>query len=274
MSLGQTICLLRKERNLSQDNLAELLEVSRQSVSKWETDASIPELDKLIRLSEIFQISLDELVGKQPAPAPQKKPAASQSFPTQKVIGIFLLCTGTLLMLLLIVLLMITSPHSWPALLLCIPIWLCGAICLSFRRRAGLWCAWVVYLLGCLVIPPATGQSFLLASLINLRLAGLFSLFWSIAPGLLYVFTAYSFRKTDRFPGKQCWLGAAISGFVFALTCCLPLLQKYAQKMYSPTGAATRVTAYGFLSLINVVQAISLGILVTTLTIAFYRKRQ
>ena len=45
MTLGQNIARLRAQKNLSQGDLADALEVSRQSVSKWETDASIPELD-------------------------------------------------------------------------------------------------------------------------------------------------------------------------------------------------------------------------------------
>ena len=49
MTLGQNIARLRTQKNLSQGDLADALEVSRQSVSKWETDASIPELDKLLR---------------------------------------------------------------------------------------------------------------------------------------------------------------------------------------------------------------------------------
>ena len=53
---------LRKECGLSQEQLAELLDVSRQSVSKWESDQTMPELPKLIMLSEIFQVSLDYLI--------------------------------------------------------------------------------------------------------------------------------------------------------------------------------------------------------------------
>ena len=63
MTLGQNICRLRTERGLSQGDLADALGVSRQSISKWETDASVPELEKLRRLSELFHISLDALVG-------------------------------------------------------------------------------------------------------------------------------------------------------------------------------------------------------------------
>ena len=62
MTLGQNIARLRTQKNLSQGDLADALEVSRQSVSKWETDASIPELDKLLRLAELFGVTLDELV--------------------------------------------------------------------------------------------------------------------------------------------------------------------------------------------------------------------
>ena len=62
MTLGENIVRLRTNKNWSQSDLAEALEVSRQSVSKWETDTSIPELDKLLKLSELFGVTLDELV--------------------------------------------------------------------------------------------------------------------------------------------------------------------------------------------------------------------
>lgn len=62
MSLGERIYKLRTEKELSQGDLAEALEVSRQSISKWETNGSVPELDKLVKLSEVFGVSLDALV--------------------------------------------------------------------------------------------------------------------------------------------------------------------------------------------------------------------
>lgn len=62
MTMGQRLLALRTRAGLSQEALAEQLGVSRQSVSRWETDASIPDLDKLIRLSGIFGVTLDELV--------------------------------------------------------------------------------------------------------------------------------------------------------------------------------------------------------------------
>ena len=62
MSLGTTISRLRAEKKLPQGDLADALGVSRPSVSKWATDASVPELDKLVKLSQLFGITLDELV--------------------------------------------------------------------------------------------------------------------------------------------------------------------------------------------------------------------
>ena len=61
MELGEKIFMYRMRKNLSQGDLAELVEVSRQSVSKWETGASVPELDKLVRLCEVFAAILTAL---------------------------------------------------------------------------------------------------------------------------------------------------------------------------------------------------------------------
>ncbi|HFU3728998.1 TPA: helix-turn-helix domain-containing protein [Streptococcus suis] len=58
---------LRTGQNLSQDDLAEKLYISRQAVSKWENGEATPDIDKLVQLSEIFGVSLDYLVlGKEP----------------------------------------------------------------------------------------------------------------------------------------------------------------------------------------------------------------
>ena len=62
MQIGENIYKLRTERGLSQGALADVLEVSRQSVSKWENNTSVPELDKLIKMSRLFGVTIDELV--------------------------------------------------------------------------------------------------------------------------------------------------------------------------------------------------------------------
>ena len=66
MTTGEKLTKLRKDNNITQENLADLLGVSRQSVSKWESDLAYPETDKLIRLSEIYHCSVDYLIKDSP----------------------------------------------------------------------------------------------------------------------------------------------------------------------------------------------------------------
>ena len=63
MKLSDNIVQMRKALGLSQEQLAEQLGVSRQSISKWETGQSAPELDKLMALSRVFGVSTDALLG-------------------------------------------------------------------------------------------------------------------------------------------------------------------------------------------------------------------
>ena len=66
MTIGDRLLKLRKEKNLSQEDLANILDVSRQTVSKWETGESMPDFNKICPLCEYFGITSDELItGKQ-----------------------------------------------------------------------------------------------------------------------------------------------------------------------------------------------------------------
>ncbi len=159
MSLGERIYKLRTEKEMSQGDLADTLEVSRQSISKWETNGSVPELDKLIKLSEIFGVSLDELItgrvqekqpdapieghaSKVPPTEPQiiyvEKPVR-QSFSPAQILGIILLlcslsafimfaCFGERL-------------DIGEAVMLCMPVALWGILCLVTKYPL-LWCGW------------------------------------------------------------------------------------------------------------------------------------
>lgn len=150
MSLGTNISRLRAEKRLSQGDLADILNVSRQSVSKWETDGSVPDLDKLVKLSRVFDMTLDELVTGEVPAAPSAEaagaeaaPAAvSRGLPGRKIAGIILLC-----MAFLTVLVCTAAGGVLVGLILCVPFLLCGVICFLARKRPGLWCAWTVYLL-------------------------------------------------------------------------------------------------------------------------------
>lgn len=62
MSFGENLQFLRKKQNITQEQVAEQLNVSRQSVSKWESDAAYPEMDKLLTLCDMFHCDLDTLM--------------------------------------------------------------------------------------------------------------------------------------------------------------------------------------------------------------------
>ena len=102
MTLGERLIQLRAKAGLSQDTLAEQLGVSRQSVSKWENDASVPDLEKLVKLSGVFGVSLDELVkGEVPdsaAPAVKAGVTAEElRLHRQRLLGLLLLLASVLL---------------------------------------------------------------------------------------------------------------------------------------------------------------------------------
>jgi transcriptional regulator with XRE-family HTH domain len=66
MTTGDKIAALRKQNHFTQEQLAQLLGVSRQSISKYESDLAYPETEKLIRLSELFGCTVDELLRDRP----------------------------------------------------------------------------------------------------------------------------------------------------------------------------------------------------------------
>lgn len=74
MTLGNKIASLRKQAGLTQEALAQRLEVTNQAVSKWESDQCCPDILLLPKIADIFGISMDELFGREAPPAPEKEP--------------------------------------------------------------------------------------------------------------------------------------------------------------------------------------------------------
>ena len=234
MTLGERIYKLRTEKEMSQGDLADALEVSRQSISKWETNASVPELDKLVRLSEIFGVSLDELVlDKKPSEEPAKpeeseakiiyveRPAPRSA---QKVAGVVLLCFSALLWLMIALFGDIVA-----GLVLAAPFVACGLICLLVRKNAGLWCAWVVYLFIEIYLRFASGVNWQ-----YIFLPHIYSSEWTIhlivawcifaVFSILIITTALRIRKV--YPGSlrsdaigtiSGWVVYIVTWFIFAL---------------------------------------------------------
>ncbi len=62
LSLGEKISTMRKDKNMTQAQLAELMNVTDKAVSKWERNLSCPDINSLPRLAEIFDITVDELI--------------------------------------------------------------------------------------------------------------------------------------------------------------------------------------------------------------------
>jgi len=75
ITLGRRIAQLRKEKELKQDDLAQMLDVSAQAVSKWENDQTCPDISLLPRLARILGVSVDELLSGKQEPAVRILPA-------------------------------------------------------------------------------------------------------------------------------------------------------------------------------------------------------
>lgn len=149
MSIGQKIYELRAKNNLSQEALAELLEVSRQSVSKWETDAAMPDLDKLIRLCDVFEVSLDELTGREQSSSASKTSTKNPALTQQKIIGYILLGGGILFALIYCVLYYTTQISMTSGnlifMLILLPMLACSGVCLFIQKKAVYWCCWLLF---------------------------------------------------------------------------------------------------------------------------------
>lgn len=65
MTIGEKLQKLRKDSNYTQEELADIMSVSRQSISKWESDVAFPETEKLITLSKLYQCSIDYLLNEE-----------------------------------------------------------------------------------------------------------------------------------------------------------------------------------------------------------------
>ena len=116
MALSEKLYTLRKKSGLSQEQLAEQLNVSRQAISKWESGTSIPESDKLISISNYFNVSLDYLMKEDNTQSKdesqtEKIVSAQAAGRTQKSVG-FIICIGGIICLIVWGLLSMLNPSA------------------------------------------------------------------------------------------------------------------------------------------------------------------
>ena len=90
MTIGEKLVKLRKEQNLTQEQFAEVLQVSRQSVSKWELNTAYPDTEKLIRISKLFDCSLDYLLKDEIEQMDENLISASESARSDKMTAMWL----------------------------------------------------------------------------------------------------------------------------------------------------------------------------------------
>ena len=275
MTLGENIVRLRTQKNWSQGDLADALDISRQSVSKWETDASIPEL---------FGVTLDELVRGEDAPKVETAAHAAQAVPASfapqtpseqekrhTIVGTILLCSGAALLLACLIL----TGDLLAGLIYVLPFFLCGIICFTVKHRTGLWCGWAAYLCIDLYLRFATGLSWTTIFMTHLwtpemnymRLAIAWVQFLGMV--LMTVCTVCSYR-TLKLPATKKEVTWLIAGWLAALVV-LPLLMSYGvmplllddlgnYSNISPYFLLNDVYSYARLALINVLLVRSLAV--------------
>lgn len=156
MTLGEKIYELRTQHNLSQGDLANDLNVSRQSISKWENGNSTPDLEKIVKLAEIFNVSLDELIKNEEKEisvidTPKQNPTI-QTNTREKKIGKGLLIAGIVSIFAFLLLgLGITG------LFVAIPLFACSIIYYKARSNHFFYCIWTIIPLADLYIRFAMG---------------------------------------------------------------------------------------------------------------------
>jgi len=117
MTFNEILLQERKRKGLSQEELAGMVNISRQAVSKWETGDAMPDLPKLLALADALDISLDELCGRDTSATPAAEPAV----PTKKghfpVLGAVCTLLGLLLAGAVILLASLSAPAPAPSAL-------------------------------------------------------------------------------------------------------------------------------------------------------------
>lgn len=160
MTLSEKIYELRTQHNFSQGDLANELNVSRQSVSKWENGNSTPDLEKIVKLAEIFNVSLDELIKNEEkgetiinVNSPEQKPE-TQTNAREKKIGKGLLIAGVISIFVFLLLgLGITG------FFIAIPLFACSIIYYKAKNNHFFCCLWAIIPLADLFIRFAMGIS-------------------------------------------------------------------------------------------------------------------
>lgn len=127
MNLGNRLLSLRKKKGLSQEEAADALGVSRQTISKWETDQSTPDFDKIIPLCKLYEISTDELItGTETMIEPSSKTEEPNDYEQKRKEKAKYIGLGVFLYFVAIATFMMTPLHGDPMISLPLFLIICG----------------------------------------------------------------------------------------------------------------------------------------------------
>lgn len=222
MTIGEKIYELRTRHNLSQGDLANELNVSRQSISKWENGNSTPDLEKIVKLAEIFNVSLDELIKNEEkeatvANSPEQAPIVKKN-EREKKIGKGLLIAGVISIFVFLLL-----GLGMTGFFIAIPLLACSIIYYKAKSNHFLYCLWAIIPLSDLYIRFAMGISW---SVIKQTLEweyswnyGRLAIGWGQFAGILFliIFSVIKLSKKNVEINKNFKRNfiAAVIGFVF-----------------------------------------------------------
>lgn len=243
MNLGENIYRLRTEKNMSQGDLADALEVSRQSVSKWENNSAVPELDKLKKLSQLFGVTLDELVGNETAPTPPpviqyipEKP----SMPGHKIAGIILLCCGFVTFVAFAILGYLVGDELL-GLYLAFPFVLTGTVCMLCKKHTGFACCWALYIPMWLLVTV-----FMVRSIGGgLNMAMIAAIFSTVLLAVLVAWSLYKLYKGHFNAGRTAkivWTVILLLLFVFQLHLLAPTVTAHVETVEADADIYIEVT--------------------------------
>ena len=194
MTFGDKLSKLRKEKNLTQEQLAEILGVSRQSVSKWESDTAYPETEKLISLANLFECSTDYLLkDNYEKQSEVSKSVAQRPANHQRIIG-YILLTVSLIAAVLILLLAKDEESLLLTLIMSVTLLVCSFICLFVNQKAGYWCVWTGFAPIILLSPNVIGLNSLLRT--NLLLLIFYAVMFFVAKRIFNVDVITSRKKS------------------------------------------------------------------------------
>ncbi len=172
MNIGERIYNLRTEADMSQGDLAEKLNVSRQSVSKWENNNSTPDIEKLVLIASVFGITVDELVKDEATPVNQAdnqnevKAAQQQENVNQPTTATPLKSPKNIKNAKILLGIGIAVAFGFfifglglTGLIFAIPFLVCSLICYLSKKDVGFYCLWALVFMADMYIRFGTGLS-------------------------------------------------------------------------------------------------------------------